>query len=255
LMTRRKRSKRQWLPKWSCASHELRDGLTVEIAEKLRPAHWYQFPALTGNKLWDAGLHLGRWLAQGSAGFLAGRRCVELGAGLGLPGVAAACCGAKVLLTDLAANVPALCENCRRNAGSVAAAGGTTAVTTLDWDAVEASPQVALAVAEETEVELGGPVELIIGADVSWCKAFCEPLTAVVLTLAGGIEGNQQRSVEAIFSHTSRHGWGRKGESPEGLETFPLGPRLEQEGFELVQSVDIGDKDGTYIFHYARGTR
>lgn len=41
-------------------------------------------------------------------GELAGKRALELGAGTGIVGIAAACCGAHVLLTDLPEALPQL---------------------------------------------------------------------------------------------------------------------------------------------------
>jgi methyltransferase-like protein 23 len=56
-----------------------------------------QFPF--GLMLWESGVALATWVAD-HAGEMAGQTVLELGAGVGLPGIVAASCGAKVTQTD-----------------------------------------------------------------------------------------------------------------------------------------------------------
>jgi len=256
-MPRQRRRKRpddekKEVEKWSVEVCDINDDLSLEIASLANPEFNCSFPAITGQGLWDATMHMVRWLTSGGAGSLRGRRCVELGAGLGLVGLGAACQGATVALTDLALNVPTLEENCRRNAELVVAGGGETLACELDWDVIQAGGEPSDAVLNEMVSALGGPVEIILGSDVTWSCGLCIPLAATVLALCNAAN-ESQHPVEVHFAHTSRHGWGEAGRSPEGEETFALGPLLTQQGFRKVGQTRIGDDQGTYIFHYAHG--
>ncbi|KAL2621506.1 hypothetical protein R1flu_001711 [Riccia fluitans] len=71
----------------------------------------------TGSWIWDCALVLAYWLdtAAWTPGFFQGKRVVELGSGTGLPGLAAACLGAQVVLTDKKALLPGLERNIIEN--------------------------------------------------------------------------------------------------------------------------------------------
>eukprot|EP00051_Salpingoeca_urceolata_P021149 m.326661 g.326661 ORF g.326661 m.326661 type:complete len:311 (+) comp19743_c1_seq3:50-982(+) len=95
--------------------------------------------AAYGTFAWPSAAELARWVtAQPSDMFADGRRVIELGAGTGLPGLAAACRGAHVTLTDI--DDPEVISTCqqayRRRASAVAKAGGTVTVHPLLWGQV-----------------------------------------------------------------------------------------------------------------------
>lgn len=74
--------------------------------------------ALTGSWLWEAAVYLADWVAtQSRIEFqLQGKTVLELGAGSGLPGLAAASLGAsRVVLTDIAPLLPGLHNNVEAN--------------------------------------------------------------------------------------------------------------------------------------------
>lgn len=86
--------------------------------------------ALTGAWLWDSAVHLAEWMA---AADLSGATVLELGAGLGLPGVAAAVLGAtRVILTDRAPLLGGLRRNAEANG-----VGERVEVWELRWRADE----------------------------------------------------------------------------------------------------------------------
>ncbi|BBN14582.1 hypothetical protein MPTK1_6g12820 [Marchantia polymorpha subsp. ruderalis] len=68
---------------------------------------------LTGSWVWDCALVFAHWLGTPAWGrnALDGKRVVELGAGTGLPGLAAAIFGAQVVLTDRRPLLPGLERN------------------------------------------------------------------------------------------------------------------------------------------------
>jgi predicted nicotinamide N-methyase len=95
-------------------------------------------------ELWPSGLALAEAVA---ALDLRGLRVLELGAGLGLPSLAAALGGADVLATDWAADAVALLpENAARNEASLRSAGAR-------WD-------------DPHELVAGAPWDLVLGADL-----------------------------------------------------------------------------------------
>ena len=94
--------------------------------------------------VWDAGLILAHYLADGRGGGwaskLKGLRIIDLGAGTGVVGLTAAACGADVLLTDLDECLDILRLNVEANATTLAAIGaGRVEVMPLRWgDKLEA---------------------------------------------------------------------------------------------------------------------
>jgi hypothetical protein len=90
------------------------------------------------------------------------RRVVELGAGPGLPGIVAALCGARVVLTDMQPTLNEICApNAEANQRGVKAAskgggGGSVTVAELMWGE-DVGPDVSAS---------GMAVDVVLGADV-----------------------------------------------------------------------------------------
>jgi predicted nicotinamide N-methyase len=102
------------------------------------PPYWVQ--------VWPASLAIARWLVR--RGSLAGQRVLDLGCGLGIPGLAAATVGADVTFADLEADALAFAG---WNAAHVAAPERVHAVG-LDW----------------RSTTIAGTFDLVILADVTY---------------------------------------------------------------------------------------
>ena len=101
-------------------------------------------------QVWDASIILAKWLEKNarkgselSRARLAGKKVLELGAGPGLGGLAAAALGADVELTDVAEVLPLLKQNAEALMGKASlatsdaawvAGAGSVSVRELDWD-------------------------------------------------------------------------------------------------------------------------
>jgi predicted nicotinamide N-methyase len=108
--------------------------------------------------LWRSGVALARDL-DGAA--LRGQRVVELGCGLGVPSIAAARAGAKVLATDACAEALSLvARNARLNEVDVETA-------TVDW-------------AEPDELVSRAPFDLVLAADVLYERAHVDALLSLL---------------------------------------------------------------------------
>jgi predicted nicotinamide N-methyase len=116
-------------------------------------------------ELWPSALALARVLARRP---LTGRRTIELGCGLGLPAVAAAAAGARVLATDWSPDAVAMtARNAERN-------GVALATRLFRWDA---PPE-----------PLGPPWPLVLASDLLYEARNVAPLLALLprLTAAAG---------------------------------------------------------------------
>lgn len=82
--------------------------------------------------VWDSSIVLSKMLELHAPRF-AGRRCLDLSAGCGLPGIVLAKLGAEVTATDLAPNLPLLEKNAAANGGWV---GSTDWLTARCWGAM-----------------------------------------------------------------------------------------------------------------------
>ena len=114
-------------------------------------------------ELWPSGLALARVVGGLD---LAGRRVVELGAGLGLPSLAAALRGGDVLATDWAEDAVALLrDNAARNAIALRA-------ERVRWD--EPGPLLA-----------GAPWDVVLGADLLYEQRNADRLLQLLPQLGG----------------------------------------------------------------------
>jgi len=116
-------------------------------------------------ELWPSALALARVIARRP---LTGRRTIELGCGLGLPAIAAAAAGARVLATDWSPDAVAMtARNAARN-------GVALATRLFRWD--------------EPPEPLGAPWPLVLASDVLYEARNVAPLLALLprLTAAGG---------------------------------------------------------------------
>ena len=115
-------------------------------------------------RLWPSGEALARAVADGPS--LEGKRVLELGCGLGLPSVAAACAGADVHATDASTD-------------AVVFAAHNLALNELTGEvAVAAWAQAGGALAD------GGPWDLVLAADVLYLGANVEALLRLLPRLA-----------------------------------------------------------------------
>jgi predicted nicotinamide N-methyase len=116
-------------------------------------------------ELWPSGVALADAVARLD---VRGRKVLELGAGLGLPSLAAAICGADVVATDWADDAVALL---RRNAGRN---GVALRAERVRWD--DPAPLVRAA-----------PWDLVLGADLLYEQRNAEQLLALMPQLGGEI--------------------------------------------------------------------
>ena len=137
-------------------------------------------------ELWPSGLALARALAPRA---LRGRRVVELGCGLGLPSMAAALAGARVLATDWSPDaVAALAENAERN-------GVALETLVCSWD--EPGPLLARA-----------PWDLVLAADVLYERRNGEALLALLPRLGReALIADPGRPAAERFLASAGDGW------------------------------------------------
>jgi len=106
-------------------------------------------------ELWPASVLLAAWLETG-AGDVSGRRCLDLGCGMGLSALAGAAAGGRVLAVDYEpAAVAHAAVNIRENALDAA-------VAVMDWRFPACAP---------------GAFDRIWGSDILYESRFYEPLT------------------------------------------------------------------------------
>ncbi|XP_028843528.1 histone-arginine methyltransferase METTL23 [Denticeps clupeoides] len=155
---------------------ENRERLSVSIPEVLDPQY--------GMYVWPCAVVLAQYVWTARTELLQ-KTVLELGAGVALPGVVAAKCGAKVVLTD-GAELPLCLENCRQscrvnNLHDVRVEG-------LTWG--EASP----------EVHLLPPADIILGSDV-----FYEPedFENIILTVTFLLRKNPQAKFWTTYQERS----------------------------------------------------
>ena len=107
-----------------------------------------------GDIVWPAGLALSRLLAH-CPSFVAGKRVLELGSGVGAVGLTAACAGAaSVVLTDYDEDVLAL----SREAASANGVSNIVSAARLDWT-------------KSDELPAGGPFDVVLAADVLYAES------------------------------------------------------------------------------------
>jgi methylase of polypeptide subunit release factors len=139
---------------------------------------------------------------------------LELGAGTGLLGLAAAALwGTEVMLTDLPAIVPNLARNAAANEGAIGERGGSASAEVLDWSSV--GP--------------GGGFDIVIAADPLYAPEHAGWLAEAIDGRLGGGEGARAVVGFPLRDETTR-GFG---------EALKLG--LGERGFELVRE---GEKEG-----------
>lgn len=125
-------------------------------------------PSFTASKVWPAAYAMVAYLEQleQAEGSVGGKSVLELGAGTGLVGLAAAMLGAtRVVLTDLDENLGLLEHNAKQNGLS-----GNTQAAGLDWTA-------------DIPLSLQGPWDIIVAADCVFWEYLFEPLVSTLAQL------------------------------------------------------------------------
>ncbi len=177
----------------------------------------------TGRTLWDGAVLLASYIDVHPEA-VRGLRVIELGAGQGLVGVAAALAGAAaVTLTDLEYALPGCRRTVAANAAALAALPGppAVAVAALDWFAPPADASYTV----------------ILAADVVWLTELVAPFVRTLAALCphgGGqtvLLSYQRRGKDAdaaLWAELARHGFHVDGPVP--FEPIMDGEGLAQDG-------------------------
>ena len=163
--------------------------ITVSINRSDALADWYR----------DSAIVLARYLEVQGAAQYAGARCVELGAGTGLPGLVLAALGAQVVLTDLPGNVALLELNVARNRDACRCiaggqngsgtrsrsgrrlGGGAPFATAMALRWGEALPK---ALPEALGLTPASKVDLVVATDVLYSHEAISPLVETLVALS-----------------------------------------------------------------------
>lgn len=118
----------------------------------------------TGLNVWDGGILLARYLESVTVPNMLGAgkqrlRCLELGAGTGVGGLAFAILGQEAIISDLASYSPSIQANIDRNAATITGAGGLARFAALDWN-------------QPPDRGEFGDIDVVCGADVIWHTSF-----------------------------------------------------------------------------------
>ena len=164
-------------------------------------------PAYTASRVWPASAELALHV-----GVVRGRSVVELGAGAGLAGLACAALGAgRVVLTDLAENLPLLQRNAARNSLDVV-------VAAFDWNA---------------PTTLGERFDVVLAADcVFWPELFDPLLNAIEAvarpdgTVLVAVTHRLGRT-DAFLEQLRRRGWTasprpRRRDAPQNTDVYEV---------------------------------
>lgn len=152
--------------------------------------------------VWDSSIVLAKLFEKHAARF-AGRRCLDLSAGCGLPGLALARLGAgQVVATDLAPNLPLLRKNSEAN-------GCNIRVVEHTWGTPVA--------------DLGAPFDVIVACDVMYIAELVPPLVASLAALSGPdtevyISHGRNRQAEPEFLEAARRHFNIEVVSSEELD-------------------------------------
>ena len=133
----------------------------------------------TGRTVWDAAVVLAKYMEINGA-MMRGKRVLELGAGTGLAGLAAAALGAHVDISDLSYCLPNIIQNIQKTnltggggegegegGKKVNKAGGHASARELDWTQPNFEPNRDV-------------YDYILGADIVWLEHLVEPLVSVM---------------------------------------------------------------------------
>jgi len=174
----------------------------------------------------------------GGAGWLRGKRVLELGCGLGLPGQAAAVHGAReVLLTDVEGMMPLLRHNVSANFGAgapppqvadaeiptVGAGGRLAAAVATAGRRAEHDSSLLVATAPldwnlPVPAACNGPWDVILGSDVAYhpdsfagfwstLASVCDESTVVLLSLPDRHEDEESHLPVFLAASAGRFGW------------------------------------------------
>ena len=181
--------------------------------------------------VWDGGKELAcEMVGPARCGPCAGQRVVELGAGPGIAGIAAACCGAQVVLTDLGFCVELMQENIELNRGLISMSGGSATAMALDWN-------------EDLPTSVG-TFDLILGADVSYNLEFALPLLRTIKALARGAR------TSVVFAHKPRNAFAGKAGVCDAAGDFPFFAEPGwPETLELQRRIETS-WPGLYLYHF-----
>ena len=171
----------QHAPELAAALHrayELSGGFSILLAEQ-------EVMDGFGHVIWDAAFLLVKHLEQLGPKFLRGKRCIEVGSGVGLVGIAAASLGADIVLTDMPSALHLTQLNVERNRALVTQKGGAIKAQPLAWGT---SPS-----------HLQAPYRLVLASDVVYDNDLFPPLIATLVSLCDS-------NTEVLLSARERHG-------------------------------------------------
>jgi len=177
----------------------------------------------TGLITWDGSVVLAKYLEKNALELVSGKRIIELGAGTGLAGIAAAFLGAKkVLLTDLGYTLNQLNYNVAANCNADELRDNAVAVAELDWLREDTYPFSSL------------PFDTVVAADVVWVEELVVPLVNALSRLCTkdytvfvlSHQSRTQRCNDLLFNTLKQKGFLMSKEHEERLDANYSAPRV-----------------------------
>ena len=153
----------------------------------------------TGRTVWDAAVVLSKGFLEHQEATtevfgLRGKHVLELGAGTGLAGMAAAVLGAHAVITDLAYCLPDIQRNVNATRKASAASVSVT-VQELDW----LRPQAFFESRDSDDNGTLMPFDIVLAADIVWLDHLVSPLVALL-----GLLLDRNAEMQFIFAHQTR---------------------------------------------------